>query len=248
MPATGSSNLIPGPVFLYLHGFGSSVHSTKAKAFTAWAQRQGIALDVLDLRVPSFEHLLLSAMKERVIAAIDAAGRDRSRAVLIGSSLGGITACRVAEADPRVAAVFLMAPAFQIASRWQARIGTSAWESWKRTGFLEVDDHGSTTTRTTIEGTNKKTTGRVHFGFVEELARIDAELGPWPDVRVPVRIVHGTRDDVVDIELSRQWAAGKRHVHLVEVDDTHELGTSIPQVLDEAADFLKPFLGPQKST
>ncbi len=221
-----------GPLFLYLHGFASSPGSTKARAFAGWAARRRVPLEVLDLRVPSFEGLLFSAIQARVIEAIDAAGGARARVVLIGSSLGGLTACRVAEADPRVAAVFAMAPAFQLAARWEARIGSEAWRCWKETGFLEVDDHAT------------KQKARVHFGFVEELARIDRELGPWPDVRVPVQIVHGTRDDIVDVELSRDWAAGKRHVRLVEVDDGHELTASVPRILEEADDFFRTFLGP----
>lgn len=219
-----------GPVFLYLHGFASSPASTKAKAFRAWAARHGAPLEVLDLRVPSFEKLLFSAIKQRVREAIDDCGGERARVALIGSSLGGLTACRVAEEDARVAAVFAMAPAFSIASRWKERIGEAAFDEWRRSGFLEVDDYAT------------KQRGRVHFRFVEELAEIDAACGgPFPDVRVPTRIVHGRRDAVVDIDLSRTWSRGKRHVRLVEVDDEHELGASIPRLLDEATDFFEEF-------
>src|SRR4051794_36524174 len=98
-----------GPRFLYLHGFASGPHSTKGLAVAAHYQRRGLAVERLDLRVPSFEHLRLSAMIETVRGAI---GGERERAVLFGSSLGGLTACRVAERDPRVCALVLMAPAF----------------------------------------------------------------------------------------------------------------------------------------
>jgi len=219
-----------GPAFLYLHGFASSPLSKKARAFRAWGEARGVAIDALDLRVPSFEHLRFSAITARVRAAIDAAGAGaagRERAVLIGSSLGGLAACRVAEADPRVCAVFAMAPAFQLAERWRARIGDEAWEAWRRDDARTVDDHA-----TGAEAT-------VDFGFVDELARIDQG---FPDVRVPVCIVHGTRDDVVDVELSRAWAAGRAHVQLIEVDDGHELTASTPRILDEADRFFAPFL------
>jgi uncharacterized protein len=221
-----------GPVFLYLHGFASSPASTKAKAFSAWAARHRVQLEVLDLRVPSFEKLLFSAIKQRVREAIDECGRERARVALIGSSLGGLTACRVAEEDARVSAVFAMAPAFSIASRWEGRIGKTAWDDWRRSGFIEVDDYAM------------KQKARVHFRFAEELGEIDAACGgPFPDVRVPTRVVHGRRDEVVDIELSREWSKGKRHVRLIEVDDEHELGASIPRLLDEATDFFEEFIG-----
>jgi pimeloyl-ACP methyl ester carboxylesterase len=221
-----------GPAWLYLHGFASSAASTKARAFEAWGKSHDVAIDALDLRVPSFENLRFSAIKSQVRAAIDASAGEadvtRARAVLIGSSLGGLTACRVAEEDPRVCAVLAMAPAFRLAERWRSQMKPAAWEAWRRDGSLEVDDYA----------TKKK--ARVDFGFVEELERIDVG---FPDVRVPVLIVHGRRDEVVDIGRSRDFARGKRHVRLVEVDDGHELGASIPRILEEAERFFAAFLG-----
>jgi pimeloyl-ACP methyl ester carboxylesterase len=222
-----------GPAWLYLHGFASSPASTKARAFQAWGEARDLAIDALDLRVPSFENLRFSAMKTRVRRAIDASAAPGAealaRAVLIGSSLGGLTACRVAEEDPRVCAVLAMAPAFRLAERWKTQMKSEAWEAWRRDGFLAVDDHAT------------KQKARVDFGFVEELSRLDVGM---PDVRVPVLIVHGVRDDVVDIDRSRAFARGKRHVRLVEVDDGHELAASIPRILAEAETFFAPFLTP----
>jgi alpha-beta hydrolase superfamily lysophospholipase len=221
-----------GPAWLYLHGFASSPLSTKARAFQAWGASRDLAIDALDLRVPSFENLRFSAIKTRVRRAIDEsagpAGEPHARAVLIGSSLGGLTACRVAEEDPRVCAVLAMAPAFRLAERWKTRMTAEAWDAWRRDGFLEVDDHAT------------KQRSRVDFGFVDELERLDVGM---PDVRVPVLIVHGRADEVVDIDRSRAFAEGKRHVRLVEVDDGHELGASIPRILAEADAFFATFLG-----
>ncbi len=215
----------PGePVWLYLHGFASGPASYKGRAFVGWAASRGVRVEPLDLRVPSMENLRFSAMKAVVRSAIDAAGGDRARAVLVGSSLGGLTACRVAEEDPRVCAVLAMAPAFRLAERWRARLG-AGFDAWRTTGFLEVDDY--------VTGGKS----RVDFRFVEELEELDEG---FPDVRVPVRIVHGTRDDVVDIGLSREFARGRRHVRLVEVEDGHELVASTPRILSEAEDFFAP--------
>lgn len=219
-----------GPAWLYLHGFASSPASTKARAFSAWGDSRKVAIDVLDLRVPSFENLRFSAIKARVREAVDAsapAAPALARAVLIGSSLGGLAACRVAEEDPRVCAVLAMAPAFRLAERWKTQMEAEEWEAWRRDGFLTVDDHAT------------KQKARVDFGFVDELARLDVGM---PDVRVPVLIVHGRGDEVVDIDRSRAFARGKRHVRLVEVDDGHELRASIPRILAEAEAFFAPFL------
>lgn len=217
-----------GPRFLYLHGFASSPGSAKASAFADHYERRGVHVERLDLRRPSFAHLRLSAMMETVREAI---GGERDRAVLIGSSLGGLTAARVAEADARVCALVLMAPAFRFVERWPRRLGEAAWNAWRETGWLEVFDYA------------EESTAKVDFGLVEDAARVDAVGDGWPDVRVPTLIVHGVRDEVVDVELSREWARDRRHVELVEVDDGHELTKSLPRILDLADQFLRPLLG-----
>jgi hypothetical protein len=210
---------------LYLHGFASGPQSSKARAFAAHCDQRGVPLKRLNLRVPSMEHLRLSAMIAHVQAHI---GTERDRAVLIGSSLGGLTACRVAERDARVCALVLMAPAFRMFERMRARLGPEKWREWKETGFLEFDDYAN------------GGQARVGFGFVEDGDAVEAEGDGWPDVRVPTLLFHGVRDDVVDVGLSRAWARGKRHVRLVELDDGHELTASIDRILMETMVFLAP--------
>jgi pimeloyl-ACP methyl ester carboxylesterase len=217
-----------GPRILYLHGFASGPSSFKGvKVAEHYAQR-GVAIERLSLRVPSFERLRLSAMIATTCAAI---GGERERVVLFGSSLGGLTACRVAEQDARVCAVVLLAPAFRLLERWRLRLGEEGWRGWETSGWLEVDDY--------VE----KRRARVDLGFARDALEADAGGDGWPDVRVPALIVHGRDDAVVDVELSRAWARGKRHVRLVEVDDGHELTASIDRILREADAFLAPFLG-----
>lgn len=214
-----------GPAWFYLHGFASSVQSKKARAFIDWGKEHEIKVNALDLRVPSLEHLRFSQILAKVRDAIADQG-EFGRAVLIGSSLGGLTACRVAEKEPRVCALFLMAPAFQLAARWRERLGEEDWQRWKESGRFEVTDHA----------TGKMT--YVDHGFVDELALLD---NGFPDVRVPTFIIHGTEDDTVDIELSREWAKERRHVQLVEVADNHELTNSTETILARATEFFAPF-------
>jgi pimeloyl-ACP methyl ester carboxylesterase len=206
--------------YLYLHGFASGPNSKKGVAFAEHFAALGRPLERLDLRVPSLEHLRLSAMIDTVRAAI---GPDpATRAVLLGSSLGGLTAARVAERDPRVVALVLLAPAFQLAERWRTTLGP-AFDDWRRTGWREVHDYRT------------GGTARVDFGFVEDAAAVDVG---FPDVRVPTLILHGTADDVVPVEHSRRFAAGRPHVRLLELPDGHELVASLPTLLAESERFL----------
>jgi uncharacterized protein len=205
--------------YLYLHGFASGPNSKKGVAFAEHFAARGIAIERLDLRVPSFEHLRLSAMIDEARAAIGGPGE---RAIVLGSSLGGLTAARLAEQESRVRALVLLAPAFQLAERWRESLG-EAFEDWRRTGWREVHDY-------TTGGT-----ARVDFGFVEDAAAVD--LG-FHEVRVPTLLLHGTGDDVVPIARSREFARARPNVRLVELDDGHELVASIPALLAETERFL----------
>lgn len=209
---------MPAAQFLYLHGFASGPDSRKGIAFADHFARAGIAIERLNLRVPSFEHLRVSAMIDLVRSRIG------ERAVIAGSSLGGLTAARVAERDPRVAALVLLAPAFQLVARWRTLPG---WDDWQRTGWREVLDHTT------------GATARVDFGFAEDAARVDQG---YPEITVPTLILHGTGDDIVPVAHSRTFAAGRPNVRLVELADGHELTASIPRLLAETEAFLAPWL------
>jgi pimeloyl-ACP methyl ester carboxylesterase len=201
---------------LYLHGFASGPRSTKGLAFESYFAERGVAIERLDLRVPSFEHLRLSAMIEHVRA------RVAEHTVIIGSSLGGLTAAHVAERDARVRQLVLLAPAFGLVQRWRETLG-DAWNDWQRTGWREVTDY-------TTGGT-----ARVDFGFIEDAIAVGERS---PDASVPTLILHGVRDEVVPIERSRAFAANRPHVQLIELDDGHELVASLPRLLAESERFL----------
>ncbi len=212
------------PRFLYLHGFGSGPESTKGRGVAASLAELGVGVDRLNLRVPSFAGLRVSAMVDVVQAAI---GGPTDRAVLLGSSLGGLVAATVAARDPRVGAVVLLAPAFGIARRWRER-SAAELAAWEETGWLSVTDH---------------TTGklaRVDVGFLRDVEAVD--VGPV-DVRVPVLLIHGRNDDVVDIEGSRTWASTRRNCRMIEVEDGHELAASLPLICTEVRRFLAPWWG-----
>ncbi|MFT3694814.1 MAG: YqiA/YcfP family alpha/beta fold hydrolase [Kofleriaceae bacterium] len=206
---------------LYLPGFASGPGSTKALAVADHYANRGITVDRLDLRKPSFEHLRLSAMIQHT--------RDSMRgdAILIGSSLGGLTAARVAERDPRVKAMVLLAPAFRLAQRWQAQLGPE-WDEWKKTGWREVYDY-------TTDGSSK-----VDFGFMEDVLTFGTD---FPDPKTtPMLIIHGTKDETVPVDFSREFVKRHANAKLIELEDGHQLLESIPRILREADTFLAQYL------
>src|SRR5262249_9569576 len=146
------------PRWLYLHGFASGPSSTKATQLAAHYRERGIELERLNLRLPSLEHLRMSAIIRHVK---DSIGGPPDPVVLFGSSLGGLSACRVAEDDARVFALVLLAPAFDFVTNLRERYGEKLMRSWKESGFVDIDDYVN------------KTRARLDYGFYEDCAAID---------------------------------------------------------------------------
>ena len=115
-----------------------------------------------------------------------------------------------------------------MAERWRARLGDDG-AAWRRDGSIEVFDHA------------ERRPARVDVGFLDDAAATDVG---WPTVTAPTWIAHGTRDDVVDVGLSRQWCARTPSARLTELDDGHELIASLPTILDGAWRHLAPWLAP----
>ncbi len=208
--------------YVYLHGFASSPDSSKGLAVAAHlaARRPSIHVERLNMRQPSFAHLRGSAM----IAHVEARIGDEPT-ILLGSSLGGWVALRVAERNPNVQRLILLAPAIGLAANWKRRMPHDI-EAWRRTGWRTVDDHA-------FGGT-----AEIDIGFLDDVDAIDAKGDP--DVTVPTLIVHGRRDDVVPIAGSFRWAAERDNVRIVAVDDDHQLTTSLPTILAEIDLALPP--------
>ena len=200
------------PRWLYLHGFASGPQSKKGLALAEHYARQGIHLERLDLRRPSLEHLSLGAMHHTVREAL---GGERDRAIVFGASMGGLTACRVAEEDPRVCALVLMAPALRAGEQLRRTFGEEHVRQWEQTGWLKTRDYA------------EKRTTRVHSGFLKDLDE-DARSG-WPDVRVPTLLIHGRQDTQLHIDYSREWARDKRHVRLVGGHKSEDSGGRPPR-------------------
>lgn len=214
---------VPGRArILYLHGFASGPGSKKGVAVAERLIAAGYAVERLDLRVPSLERLDIAAMLARTREAIERAGGP---VVVIGSSLGGLVAARVAEGEPRVEKLVLLAPAFRFGARWRERLGEDGWARWMTDGWLEVHDHAT------------GGTARVHADFARGVEALDHGL---PALAVPTLILHGVGDDVVPVAVSREAAAGNPRVRLLELDDDHALLATLPSILDEIEAFVEP--------
>ena len=195
--------------FLYCHGFASSPQSRKATIFRDLLSRNGIDLEVPALDAGDFEHLTISGQLQILDTAL-----DNQPCVLIGSSMGGYLAALYASLHSEVDRLVLLAPAFDFAPRWQPKLPPNA--------PFEVYHYGEKRART------------VHYGLIEDALAFP----PIPDFRQPAFIFHGINDEVVPIDLSREYAAAHPNVRLRELESDHELLNVLQTIAAESAQFL----------
>jgi hypothetical protein len=209
---------MPDPL-VYLHGFGSGPSSKKARFFAAQAARLGLEFTVPDLAEGDFERLTIT--RQLAVVERTAAGR---RVSLIGSSLGGyLAALYAARHTAGVGRVVLLAPAFGFARQWPARLGAERMEAWRRAGWMSVYHYG-------LERSLP-----LGFQLIEDGLRYE----DFPDLRQPVLLIQGTRDDVVTPDWSRQYASARPNVELELVDSDHELAGVLDWLWDRIRRFLQ---------
>ena len=206
---------------VYLHGFASSPASVKAAFFRRKLAALGVTVEVPDLNQPSFRELTLT----RIVATVSSLVRSGERVAIIGSSLGGYAASLFACRHPdRVAALVLMAPAFNMATLLREQYGDEAIARWRGEGT------------TLVEHPAFGSPQPLDYAFqedAEEWARVCE-----PKVRCPTLVLHGRRDQTVPIEASERFVAANASATLVPLDSEHGL----TDVLDELWEHARPFL------
>ena len=192
-------------VYIYLHGFASSPRSNKARYLRDRFAEIDLDLQVLDLNRGDFTNLTLTRQITQTIAAFP--NRD-ILVVLIGSSFGALTSAWVAQQQLQVKKLVLLAPAFGFPRSWYTRLQPEQIEAWRESNYLSVYHYGE----------NRQIP--LHYKFLE-----DAEKYPLSDLRrsLPTLIIHGIKDDVIPIKISRDYAQQHSQVKLVELDSDHGL-------------------------
>jgi len=201
----------------YLHGFASSPASAKAVAFRERFESMGVRVAVPDLEEGGFESLTISRMAGVVERAL---GGDE-HPILVGSSLGGYVAALCASRRP-VAALVLVAPAFDFARRLVRRHGAKAIERWRRRGW------------TTADHATRRRPERLSWDIMEDARRQD----PFPVVTAPTLVFQGDRDDVVDPADVRGWVERTPSARLAMLEAGHDVERHVARILDESVRFL----------
>ena len=206
--------------WIYLHGFASSPQSNKAQYLRDRFAEIDLNLNVLDLNQGDFTHLTLTRQIEQTVAAFPDYDIPLT---LIGSSFGGLTAAWVAEKYPQVKKLILLAPAFGFPTSWLSRLEPSQIKQWQDSGYLAVYHYGE----------DKQI--HLDYQFLQ-----DADNYPLSGLKrsLDTLILHGINDDVVPIQVSRDYANQHSRVKLIELESDHGLNDMKARIWQEIQTFI----------
>jgi len=200
------------PVWVFLHGLGSDRKGDKAVRFRDHLSGRGPGFLSLDFTGHGdsggdCHSLSLTRNLEDVGRAVSFLREEAPRAplILVGSSMGGITALWYAALHPGdIHRVFAIAPAFLMAARFAASLSAEARRDWANRGFVPVP-----------VGDRDLEIG---WGIVADEDGYGMErLGEA--LETPSLLLHGAEDAVVPPELSRDFAELCRAAELTEIED-----------------------------
>ncbi|MBW4463204.1 MAG: alpha/beta fold hydrolase [Nodosilinea sp. WJT8-NPBG4] len=211
------------PQYLYLHGFASSPQSAKAQAMKARFAALGLDLIIPDLNQGDFAHLTLSRQIQQVSTLIQS---QPDSTVLIGSSLGGLTAAWVAQQAAIAAHIeklVLLAPAFDFLKQWLPRLGPDQLNTWRSEGTLSVYHY------------TEQRSVPLHYEFITDAQGYDDDA---LNAKIPALILHGTNDETISIEASRAYTAARPWTKLIELPSDHALTDVEKDIWQHTQEFL----------
>lgn len=194
-PAEGAGARLPGVVFL--GGFKSDMTGTKATRLEAFCRERGQQFTRFDYRghgqsSGDFRDGTIGLWRSDALAVLDEVTEGPQ--ILVGSSMGGWIMLLAALARPeRVAGLVGIAPAPDFVVRMYEEFSPEQKAALQRDGWIgrpsDYSDEPYVITRQLIEE------GRDHL-------LLDRPI----DLRLPVRLLHGLRDDDVPWDLSLRIA------------------------------------------
>lgn len=214
---------LPGraPAYVYLHGLASVRHGEKSEALLRRARARG--REFLRFDFPghgessgTMGHVTISELVRATLRVLE---QLPHRALLVGSSLGGLVASLIAARHPgAVHGLVLIAPAFGFLPRMAAHPRDADY----------------------VVVTSQWTEVRLHRRVLDDAATLGEETLA-ERIHVPTLVVHGEHDATVPVRHSEEFharlAARRKELWVVPGGD-HRLNEQIEAILDRVEEFF----------
>ena len=217
---------------IYLHGFGSSPESNKARLFAERLEPLGTTVHRPDLNGPDFSTLTTTRMIAQVEQTMTRL--PPGPLMMVGSSLGGYVAYLVAVRQDQARAagqaipspvdrLVLLAPALDFGRSGFGSLDAAGLDQWRQTDRYEVMHYALNRIMP------------IRFALYKDAQKYDAFS---ERLATPTLVFQGQRDEVVDPAMVRRFASARPAVSVRLLDDDHLLSTSMELILAESTRFL----------
>ena len=215
--------------FIYVPGFHSTADSARTGAMETLVGDLGDRWAVIPAVGPDGRQYLISELLERIQRVV---ARSKAPYFLCGSSLGGYVAALAGSANQdrparrhddgaELLGVLMLSPSFGIGRRWLDRADAETRARWQEQGWITWDYGGQAL--------------EVPYAFVED-ALSHAEF-PALDA-VPAMVIHGIHDEIVPVQVCRDYTSENESVVLRELPCDHSLEAELDAVVHLARAFF----------
>ncbi len=207
--------------YIYLHGFLSGANSYKGSYLRERFAEAGLTLHTPDLNGGDFERLTLTGQLQIIGELAESLPGELT---LLGSSMGGYLAALFAEENQRVKQMALIAPAFQFATRYLARMDKTMLQRWREEGYLQVYHHAYREHR------------RLHYHILEDARAYDRMK---LQRQLPTLILQGVNDESVDYRLSVKYLQTHPSARLLLLNADHQMIGEVETIWEYTRRFLR---------
>ena len=202
------------PIAIFCHGYRSTKENIKVKPIAENLVRAGAGLFAFDFSgmgesEGKFEDTTISQYIDDLKCAIDRISLTTVKISVIGSSLGGLIALQEAAKDKRIKSLALISPVSHFP--WGNKEEFSDIGKWKDKGYAF---------------TNSRRFGklRINYSFYEDGLKY-GDISKYKQIRIPVLIIHGTKDKAVPIKDSIAITKLIYNSKLIKIDGADHMYT-----------------------
>ncbi|MBB5021105.1 alpha/beta hydrolase [Desulfurispira natronophila] len=218
-------------VVVYIHGFGSSMHSSKAVTIESALTSRGysfLRFTFDDMQAPFFFGLTVPRMVQQLRNIVESLHRCYQRVHLIGSSLGAMVLVRYVEggASPAVRSLTTLAGSFDFYANRMASMGAEGVQQWRQEGSMSFYHYGAD--------------AWLPLG-IDFLQDVEAYTPYTLQTHLPLLLIHGQQDETVEWQQSQRMHEALPHSHLqLYPRGDHSLMGEISAIISDIAAHLLP--------
>lgn len=224
------------PLVIFCHGYRSTKETSKTIPLAEKITSNKLCFFAFDFsgRGESdgkFEDTTITNYINDLKCAIDHFSKEYKDIIIIGSSFGGLVVLQQASSDKRIKALALLSPVSCFPYKKTEEYSPEKVKEWKDKGYIYTES---------IRFGQMK----INYGFYADGLRYN-DYSVYDTIKIPVLIIHGTKDESVSISFSRnliKHLKNNKFIELKDADHTYTKEEDFRRAMDEISKFVEEVL------